>query len=259
MATCRALYWWSEEKLSQCSQILTDRVGTVLSSWGSTDARLIAFECTLLQDVNTGLFDHSTYRAPLGYAQRGVWVQNESGITGLIKRLVFGGRHAPEISETIAERLISQIRNQLWDSLLAGTDIGKDPEQDFLSGTVNQVWSGFVLVKSTFLNVSLVLSPAVFGQILGTHPVLHKTQTPVETVGSAIHKQPLAFTISLNSQEIDLHALENLRADDVLLLPHNLNAPAKVSTTGQEIHFFAFLGQRHKQLAIEVLKTDPSQ
>ena len=258
MANCRALYWWSDEKLTQCGQILTERVGSMLLDWGSTDAPLISFECTLLQDVSVRSFDHSTYQIPEGYAHRGVWVQDESGITDLIKRLVFGGRQTPESSATIAGLLIPQIRNQLWDALLTGTEPTENPEQDFLSGTVNQVWSGFVLVKSAFLNVSLVLSPTAFVQILGTLPVMHKIQPPVETIGSAIHKQPLSFNISLNSQEIDLHALKNLKENDVLLLPHSLNAPAKVSSTGHEVQFFAFLGQRHKHLAIEVLKTDPS-
>lgn len=189
-----------------------------------------------------------------GVAQ--AWLHLPPGLEARIAHALFGCDAA---TGTLVLAVAAACRDAAVARLAAV--IGMKPQQSADGAPApeeGRPWSGAVLVTLPPLGGFLLLAArAMRSWAAGSgsspaQPAAIKPAQPVVSVDRALARHPVPLDIRLQGCELDLGALLQMRAGDVVRTPHALQAPGAVMDDTGAVLFHAFLGRHQGRKAVEL-------
>lgn len=256
------LRWWSQVQLEQMASRLAGVRNDWLREWmddaGSHSANLAPVRCRRADEVcempRSRLIRHpSVPQLWLSHA----WARGALGAALLSMRpAAVGGGAATDVEDLAWADFLAGLASMQEDA-----EISAAVATDTIPAPHRRLWSGAVAAELALagdISLRLYLGPALAGSLLSTSvdkcavssPVSASTVTPLN---EALAGQKLRLQASLAPVEIALGTVAGLAPGDVVLLPHLLASPLRVTTIDGQAICHADLGRCGSQRALRIM------
>lgn len=261
-AHAQPLRWWSQGQLEQMASRLTSLRNAWLHEWmddaGSRSANLAPVHCRHADEVREmprpRLLRHPS--VPQLWLSR-AWTRGALGAALLSMRPAAVGIGA-----------VNDIEDLAWADFLTGLEFVQEDARvsaavatDTIPAAHMRPWSGAVEAEMELaggIALRLHLGPALAGSLLPMADDEDAASPPVSAsviapLNEALSGQKLRLQANLAPVEIALGTVAGLALGDVVLLPHLLASPLRVTTLDGQTICHADLGRCGSQRALRIM------
>lgn len=188
-------------------------------------------------------------------AHRAAWIRSID--PARLERELFGPEAAATKSR-IARDVATRARAALHAELAraAGVDVASGDDIALPPAGLFVPWSGATVVRlDDAIGVEVLLDSDCMRELAGAGQMraTELARNPVLPLGEALSGRKLRLNVEVAGCELTLGELTQLRVDDVISLPHELDEPLQVTVSGQRL-CAAYLGRLQGAKAVELAR-----
>lgn len=259
--TVASMLWWSEAQLECVRSPLQHAFNQWLSHWvvrtGKTESTM-----------RIGVVLHNAHESPDGiYDSKWIWVGGDEGastwldhsgpLTQTVALTLFGDPcHRAPIALGIVKSALDDLRHALVDALKLRSTAHEPQEKP--SARWVHPWSGHVLASMSCSNATirmLIGFDCVVSLVkAGGEVQPSRTERPDMTqLTQALAGHAVQMRAGFSPFEIDVGSLLSLGINDILQLPHSLDAPLLMSSDTLGELCGGYLGQSEGHFSVELI------
>jgi hypothetical protein len=277
----QALRYWSKQEVQRIAAILIDACSAWASRWlgprdsARCEAAVAAARAYGAEGPTVPVFAWTLHSSDPAaeFQASSAWIGCDANASRnvsvplyqLMTSILFDERAdassiAAEICNTACIDLLSTLRATL--KLEGGDEFVLAAKQDEpLPAHVFGAWSGGVAIPLPVTKAGLIvyLNGACAEKILGRSSEISSQmrRPPQVPLLEALRAQPIHLHVGLRSVALSLGQLESLALGDVVVLPHALEEPVRVTGPSGEDLCVAYLVRKDERRAVELLR-EPS-